>query len=82
MVCLKFKFLIFLFFHLILFTAVPNTIDAKLKITNMEFRDDYNDHESPAYKSLTKSLEQEIKKSVTSSLDMIDDFNVKIMNLT
>lgn len=67
---------------MILFTAVPNTIDAKLKITNMEFRDDYNDHESPAYKSLTKTLEEEIKKSITSSLEMVDDVNVKIMNLT
>lgn len=65
-----------------LFATVPNTIDAKLKITNLEFRDDYSDHESLAYKSLTKSLENEIKKSITSSLDMVDDVNVKIMNLT
>lgn len=44
--------------------------------------DEYNDHDSLAYKSLTKSLENEIKKSITSSIDVVDDVNVKIMNLT
>ncbi len=58
---------------------MPNTVDAKLKITNLEFRDDYNDHESLAYKSLTESLENEIKKSI---IEMVDDVHVKIMNLT
>lgn len=48
----------------------------------MEFLDAYSDHESPAYKSLTKELEGDIKKSITSDLTMVDDVNVKIMNLT
>lgn len=82
MVRLKVAAVKFSVFNSFLLTAVPNTIDAKLKITNLEFRDDYNDHESLAFKSLTKSLETEIKKSITSSLEMIDDVNVKIMNLT
>lgn len=48
----------------------------------MEFQDAYSDHESPIYKSLTKGLESEIKKAITSNLEMVDDVNVKIMNLT
>lgn len=61
---------------------VPNTVDAQLKITNLEFIDDYINHDSLAYKSLSQSLENEIKKSITSNLDMVGDVNVKIMNLT
>lgn len=48
----------------------------------MEFIDAYSNHESPIYKSLTKVLENEIKKSMASDLNMLDDVNVKIMNLT
>lgn len=58
--------------------SVPNTLNGRLKIDNMEFLDKYRDHSSFIYRTLTREIEEGIKESLNS----YKDANVKVLNLT
>lgn len=61
---------------------VPNTLEGQITLTNLEFLNEYNDHESPIYESLTRELEENIKDSLTSrNGGDRDEIFVKVMNL-
>lgn len=53
-------------------------MNGRLKIENMEFLDQYNDHGSFIYQTLAREIEEGIKES----LEDYKDANVKVLNLT
>lgn len=56
---------------------VPNSLDGRLRIANVEFLEEYADHASPIYRTITRELESDIKESLDD-----DSLNVKVLNLT
>lgn len=56
---------------------VPNSLEGMLRITNVEYLEEYNDHQSPIYKTITRDIENDIKESLTDTR-----LNVKVMNLS
>lgn len=56
--------------------SVSNAINGQLKIVNLNFQDDYSDHDSQAYKALRKDLEEGIKESISEK-----DVVVKVLTL-
>lgn len=58
--------------------TVPNTLNGRLKIDNTEFLDQYSDHNSFIYKTLTREIEEGIEESLAD----YNDAKVKVLNLT
>lgn len=58
--------------------AVPNALNGRLKIENMEFLEQYSDHNSAIYQTLAR----EIEEGVAESLNAYKDVHVKVLNLT
>lgn len=56
---------------------VPNSLEGKIRITNVEYLEEYNDHQSPIYKTITREIENDIKESLKDT-----SLNVKVLNLT
>lgn len=56
---------------------VPNSLDGQLRIANVEYLEEYGDHTSPIYKTITRELASDIKESLGD-----DSLNVKVLNLT
>lgn len=56
---------------------VPNSLEGKIRITNVEYLEEYNDHQSPIYMTLTREIENGLKESLTDK-----SLNVKVLNLT
>lgn len=57
---------------------VPNSANGKLKIENTEFLDEYKDHESPIYQTISR----EIEAGLMESLQEFNNVHVKVLNLT
>lgn len=57
-------------------------MDGKLTISNMEFLNEYRDHNSPIYMTIKRELEDGIKDALLSNDQTSHDINVKVMNLT
>lgn len=55
---------------------VSNSLNGELRITNSEYRDEYNDHDGVAYKEITKELENGLKVAIDR-----EDVFVKVLNL-
>lgn len=53
-------------------------MNGKLKIENMEFLEEYKDHNSFIYQTLTREIEEGIRES----LHEYDDIKVKVLNLS
>lgn len=60
--------------HIII--LVTNSINGQLKIDNLPYQDEYNDHESLGYKAVAQELEDGIKESIAER-----DVVVKVLNL-
>lgn len=81
----SFKCFYFFHFYIYFFTyffSVPNSLEGQLKITNHEFINEYNDHNSPIYQRITTELMEGIKEVLSTTTDIVDEINVKILNLT
>lgn len=56
---------------------VPNALAGRLRITNLEYLNEYADHTTPLYQSITRELESDIKESLQD-----DTVIVKVLNIT
>lgn len=60
-------------------SAVPNSLEGQITLSNAEFSPEYNDERSPVYKKLIKDLENEIKNALSQNGN--EEFFVKIIGL-
>lgn len=61
------------------FITVTNALEGQITLSNAEYKDEYNNQNSPIYKNFIKDLENEIKKALTVMPD--EQFFVKIIDL-
>lgn len=57
---------------------VPNSMNGRLKIENVDFLEEHKDPNSFIYQTLSREIEEGIRES----LHEYDDIKVKVMNLS
>lgn len=57
---------------------MPNSVDGQMKIVNTEFLEEYKDHDSHIYQTISR----EIEEGLMESMEEYSDVHVKVLNLT
>lgn len=60
---------------------VPKALEGQLTLQNLEFLDEYSNHESEMYKNLAQGVEREIREALQRTNPERGDVNVRVTNM-